>query len=170
MTDILTIPNKLTKKVINNYPSRLLISNLLKDINKKGMDENPMKKLINKLFTTDVEMDGDNYKVNFNGKGGEYGYILFRKAKKGWISKPLSQGVYIVSDADIFQVIDTLSLYLSLGDTEISEFRKEFIEMSMDILDSYFLKEESDEEVEPITHEEEGEEDTEEESDSLTNL
>lgn len=170
MTDILTIPNKLTKKVINNYPSRLLISNLLKDINKKGMDENPMKKLINKLFTTDVEMDGDNYKVNFNGKGGEYGYILFRKAKKGWISKPLSQGVYIVSDADIFQVIDTLSLYLSLGDTEISEFRKEFIEISMDILDSYFLKEESDEEVEPITHEEEGEEDTEEESDSLTNL
>ena len=170
MTDILTIPNKLTKKVINNYPSRLLISNLLKDINKKGMDENPMKKLINKLFTTDVEMDGDNYKVNFNGKGGEYGYILFRKAKKGWISKPLSQGVYIVSDADIFQVIDTLSLYLSLGDTEISEFRKEFIEISMDILDSYFLKEESDEEVEPITHEEEGEEDTEEESDSLTDL
>lgn len=170
MTDILTIPNKLTNKVINNYPSRLLISNLLKDINKKGMDENPMKKLINKLFTTDVEMDGDNYKVNFNGKGGEYGYILFRKAKKGWISKPLSQGVYIVSDADIFQVIDTLSLYLSLGDTEISEFRKEFIEMSMDILDSYFLKEESNEEVEPITHEEEGEEDTEEESDSLTNL
>ena len=170
MTDILTIPNKLTKKVINNYPSRLLISNLLKDINKKGMDENPMKKLINKLFTTDVEMDGDNYKVNFNGKGGEYGYILFRKAKKGWISKPLSQGVYIVSDADIFQVIDTLSLYLSLGDTEISEFRKEFIDLSMDILDSYFLKEEGTEEVEPITQEEEGEEDTEEESDSLTNL
>ena len=170
MTDILTIPNKLTKKVINNYPSRLLISNLLKDINKKGMDENPMKKLINKLFTTDVEMDGDNYKVNFNGKGGEYGYILFRKAKKGWISKPLSQGVYIVSDADIFQVIDTLSLYLSLGDKEISEFRKEFIEISMDILDSYFLKEESTEKVEPITHEEEGEKDTEEESDSLTNL
>ena len=170
MTDILTIPNKLTKKVINNYPSRLLISNLLKDINKKGMDKNPMKKLINKLFTTDVEMDGDNYKVNFNGKGGEYGYILFRKAKKGWISKPLSQGVYIVSDADIFQVIDTLSLYLSLGDTEISEFRKEFIEISMDILDSYFLEEESTEEVEPITQEEQGEEDTEEESDSLSNL
>ena len=170
MTDILTIPNKLTKKVINNYPSRLLISNLLKDINKKGMDKNPMKKLINKLFTTDVEMDGDNYKVNFNGKGGEYGYILFRKAKKGWISKPLSQGVYIVSDADIFQVIDTLSLYLSLGDTEISEFRKEFIDISMDILDSYFLEEESTEEVEPITQEEQGEEDTEEESDSLSNL
>lgn len=168
MTDILTIPNKLTNKVINNYPSRLLISNLLKDINKKGMDENPMKKLINKLFTTDVEMDGDNYKVNFNGKGGEYGYILFRKAKKGWISKPLSQGVYIVSDADIFQVIDTLSLYLSLGDTEISEFRKEFIEISMDILDSYFLKEESDEEVEPITDTTESNQDTEEESDSIS--
>ena len=132
------------------------------------MDENPMKKLINNLFTTDVEMDGDNYKVNFNGKGGEYGYILFRKAKKGWISKPLSQGVYIVSDADIFQVIDTLSLYLSLGDTEISEFRKEFIEMSMDILDSYFLKEESDEKVEPITDTTEGNQDTQEESDSIS--
>ena len=39
----------------------------------------------------------------------------------------------------------------------------------MDILDSYFLNEESTEEVEPITNEEEGEEDTEEESDSLTN-
>ena len=118
------------------------------------MDENPMKNLINKLFTTDVEMDGDNYKVNFNGKGGEYGYILFRKAKKGWISKPLSQGVYIVSDADIFQVIDTLSLYLSLGDTEISEFRKEFIDISMDILDQYFLEESGDEEVETPDEEE----------------
>ena len=168
MTDILTIPNKLTKKVINNYPSRLLISNLLKDINKKGMDKNPMKKLINKLFTTDVEMDGDNYKVNFNGKGGEYGYILFRKAKKGWISKPLSQGVYIVSDADIFQVIDTLSLYLSLGDTEISEFRKEFIDISMDILDSHFLDEEGTEEVEPITDSTDSDHNPQEESDSIS--
>lgn len=168
MTDILTIPNKLTNKVINNYPSRLLISNLLKDINKKGMDENPMKKLINNLFTTDVEMDGDNYKVNFNGKGGEYGYILFRKAKKGWISKPLSQGVYIVSDADIFQVIDTLSLYLSLGDTEISEFRKEFIEISMDILDQYFLEEGGDEEVETSDEEESKSENPDNKSEDLT--
>jgi len=132
------------------------------------MDENPMKKLINKLFTTDVEMDGDNYKVNFNGKGGEYGYILFRKAKKGWISKPLSQGVYIVSDADIFQVIDTLSLYLSLGDTEISEFRKEFIEISMDILDSYFLEESGDEEVETPDEEESKSENPDNKSEDLT--
>jgi len=168
VTDILTIPNKLTKKVINNYPSRLLISNLLKDINKKGMDKNPMKKLINKLFTTDVEMDGDNYKVNFNGKGGEYGYILFRKAKKGWISKPLSQGVYIVSDADIFQVIDTLSLYLSLGDTEISEFRKEFIDISMDILDQYFLEESGDEEVEAPDEEESKSDNPDNKSEDLT--
>jgi len=132
------------------------------------MDENPMKKLINNLFTTEVDMDGDNYKVNFNGKGGEYGYILFRKAKKGWTSKPLSQGVYIVSDADIFQVIDTLSLYLSLGDTEISKFRKEFIDISMDILDSYFLEEDGSGEVDTVTQEEESKDDTEEESDSLT--
>jgi len=127
-----------------------------------------MKKLINNLFTTNVEMDGDNYKVNFNGKGGEYGYILFRKAKKGWTSKPLSQGVYIVSDADIFQVIDTLSLYLSLGDTEISEFRKEFIDISMDILDSYFLNEESTEEVEPITDSTDSDHNPQEESDSIS--
>jgi len=127
-----------------------------------------MKKLINNLFTTNVEMDGDNYKVNFNGKGGEYGYILFRKAKKGWTSKPLSQGVYIVSDADIFQVIDTLSLYLSLGDTEISEFRKEFIDISMDILDSHFLDEEGTEEVEPITDSTDSDHNPQEESDSIS--
>jgi len=132
------------------------------------MSKKPMKKLINNLFTTNVEMDGDNYKVNFNGKGGEYGYILFRKAKKGWTSKPLSQGVYIVSDADIFQVIDTLSLYLSLGDTEISEFRKEFIDISMDILDSHFLDEEGTEEVEPITDSTDSDHNRQEESDSIS--
>ena len=132
------------------------------------MDKNPMKKLINKLFTTDVEMDGDNYKVNFNGKGGEYGYILFRKAKKGWISKPLSQGVYIVSDADIFQVIDTLSLYLSLGDTEISEFRKEFIDISMDILDQYFLDEGGDEVIDTSDEEESKSENPDNKSEDLT--
>jgi hypothetical protein len=132
------------------------------------MSKKPMKKLINNLFTTDVEMDGDNYKVNFNGKGGEYGYILFRKAKKGWTSKPLSQGVYIVSDADIFQVIDTLSLYLSLGNTEISEFRKEFIDISMDILDSHFLDEEGTEEVEPITGSTDSDHNPQEESDSIS--
>jgi hypothetical protein len=132
------------------------------------MSKKPMKKLINNLFTTNVEMDGDNYKVNFNGKGGEYGYILFRKAKKGWTSKPLSQGVYIVSDADIFQVIDTLSLYLSLGNTEISEFRKEFIDISMDILDSHFLDEEGTEEVEPITGSTDSDHNPQEESDSIS--
>ena len=127
-----------------------------------------MKKLINNLFTTNVEMDGDNYKVNFNGKGGEYGYILFRKAKKGWASKPLSQGVYIVSDADIFQVIDTLSLYLSLGDTEISEFRKEFIDISMDILDQYFLDEGGDEVIETSDEEESKSENPDNKSEDLT--
>ena len=132
------------------------------------MSKKPMKKLINNLFTTNVEMDGDNYKVNFNGKGGEYGYILFRKAKKGWISKPLSQGVYIVSDADIFQVIDTLSLYLSLGDTEISEFRKEFIDISMDILDQYFLDEGGDEVIETSDEEESKSENPDNKSEDLT--
>jgi len=127
-----------------------------------------MKKLINNLFTTNVEMDGDNYKVNFNGKGGEYGYILFRKAKKGWTSKPLSQGVYIVSDADIFQVIDTLSLYLSLGDTEISEFRKEFIDISMDILDQYFLDEGGDEVIDTSDEEESKSENPDNKSEDLT--
>lgn len=127
-----------------------------------------MKKLINNLFTTNVEMDGDNYKVNFNGKGGEYGYILFRKAKKGWSSKPLSQGVYIVSDADIFQVIDTLSLYLSLGDTEISEFRKEFIDISMDILDQYFLDEGGDEVIDTSDEEESKSENPDNKSEDLT--
>lgn len=127
-----------------------------------------MKKLINNLFTTNVEMDGDNYKVNFNGKGGEYGYILFRKAKKGWASKPLSQGVYIVSDADIFQVIDTLSLYLSLGDTEISEFRKEFIDISMDILDQYFLDEGGDEVIDTSDEEESKSENPDNKSEDLT--
>ena len=132
------------------------------------MSKKPMKKLINNLFTTNVEMDGDNYKVNFNGKGGEYGYILFRKAKKGWASKPLSQGVYIVSDADIFQVIDTLSLYLSLGDTEISEFRKEFIDISMDILDQYFLDEGGDEVIETSDEEESKSENPDNKSEDLT--
>lgn len=132
------------------------------------MSKKPMKKLINNLFTTNVEMDGDNYKVNFNGKGGEYGYILFRKAKKGWASKPLSQGVYIVSDADIFQVIDTLSLYLSLGDTEISEFRKEFIDISMDILDQYFLDEGGDEVIDTSDEEESKSENPDNKSEDLT--
>jgi len=132
------------------------------------MSKKPMKKLINNLFTTNVEMDGDNYKVNFNGKGGEYGYILFRKAKKGWTSKPLSQGVYIVSDADIFQVIDTLSLYLSLGDTEISEFRKEFIDISMDILDQYFLDEGGDEVIDTSDEEESKSENPDNKSEDLT--
>lgn len=132
------------------------------------MSKKPMKKLINNLFTTNVEMDGDNYKVNFNGKGGEYGYILFRKAKKGWSSKPLSQGVYIVSDADIFQVIDTLSLYLSLGDTEISEFRKEFIDISMDILDQYFLDEGGDEVIDTSDEEESKSENPDNKSEDLT--
>jgi len=76
--------------------------------------------------------------------------------------------VYIVSDADIFQVIDTLSLYLSLGDTEISEFRKEFIDISMDILDQYFLDEGGDEVIDTSDEEESKSENPDNKSEDLT--
>ena len=132
------------------------------------MSKKPIKKLINKLFTTEVVKDGENYKVNFDGKGGEYGYILFRKAKKGWMSKPLSQGVYIVSDANLYQIMDTLSLYLSLEDAEINEFKREFVDASMNILDSYFLEQEGKDPHDDKDNGKEGEDDTTEGTDSIS--
>ena len=50
-----------------------------------------IKEIIEKNFKTFVtEIDG-NYQVTFQGIGGQEGYVIFREAKRGWSTKPISQ-------------------------------------------------------------------------------
>jgi hypothetical protein len=96
-----------------------------------------IKEVIEKNFKTFVTEIEDNYQVTFQGIGGQEGYIVFRPAKRGWSTKPISQNTYLVGDAEMYQVVDTLKLYMSLDEKDITEVKKVFTNMSMDILDEW---------------------------------
>lgn len=96
-----------------------------------------IKEVIEKNFKTLVTEIDDNYQVTFKGIGGQEGYIVFKPAKRGWSTKPISQNTYLVGDAEMYQVIDTLKLYMSLNDKDITEVKRVFTNMSMNILDEW---------------------------------
>ena len=64
-----------------------------------------IREFLDKNFKTIVTEIEGNYQVTFQGVGGQEGYIVFRKAKIGWNTKPISQNTYLVGDADMYQVI-----------------------------------------------------------------
>ena len=100
-----------------------------------------IKEVIEKNFKTFVTEIEDNYQVTFQGIGGQEGYIVFRPAKRGWSTKPISQNTYLIGDAEMYQVIDTLKMYMSLDEKDLTKVRQVFSSMSMEILENYLNKE-----------------------------
>lgn len=95
------------------------------------------EELIKKLFNTTVEEVEDGYKVIFKGKGGHKGYILYKSAKRGWSNKPVSQNIYLIGDANIYQVLDMLKKYLTLEENEITRVKQIFSNISLQILEEH---------------------------------
>ena len=106
-----------------------------------------IREFLDKNFKTIVTEIEGNYQVTFQGVGGQEGYIVFRKAKIGWNTKPISQNTYLVGDADMYQVIDTLKLYMGLDETHITEVKNEFQKISIEKLEEYITTTTSKEEI-----------------------
>ena len=99
-----------------------------------------IREFLDKNFNTVItEIDG-NYQVTFEGIGGQEGYVVFKKAKVGWNKKPISQNTYLVGDADMYQIVDTLKLYMGLNETHITEVKNEFQKISIERLEEYLNK------------------------------
>jgi len=95
-----------------------------------------IREIVEKNFKkTLTQVDEKNYKVTFEGIGGETGYVHFKEAKNGWNNKPISQNVYLISDADLFQIINFLQKYMSLDESKLEEVRKAFIDISFELFD-----------------------------------
>jgi len=119
-----------------------------------------IREFLDKNFKTIVTEIEGNYQVTFQGVGGQEGYIVFRRAKVGWNTKPISQNTYLVGDADMYQVVDTLKLYMGLDENHITEVKNEFQKISIEKLEEYLSTTTSKEEIQN--------KDTEEEPDDLT--
>lgn len=119
-----------------------------------------IREFLDKNFKTIVTEIEGNYQVTFQGVGGQEGYVTFRRAKVGWNRKPISQNTYLVGDADMYQIVDTLKLYMGLNESHITEVKNEFQKISIEKLEEYLTTPTSEEEVE--------EKDTDEETDNLT--
>jgi hypothetical protein len=100
-----------------------------------------IREFLDKNFKTIVNEIEDNYQVTFQGVGGQEGYVVFKKAKTGWNNKPISQNTYLVGDADMYQIVDMLKLYMSLDETHISEVKREFQKISIEKLENYLNEE-----------------------------
>ena len=65
-----------------------------------------------------IEVIWDNREEN------KVGSVIFKKAKNKWNSKPIMNSSYVISDADLFTVLDTLHRYVNFNENEYSEIRK----------------------------------------------
>jgi hypothetical protein len=119
-----------------------------------------IREFLDKNFKTIVTEIEGNFQVTFQGVGGQEGYVVFRRAKVGWNTKPISQNTYLVGDADMYQVIDTLKLYMGLDENHITEVKNEFQKISIERLEQYLATTSSEKQVQK--------ENTKKESDNLT--
>ena len=119
-----------------------------------------IREVVEKNFKTRVVEGEGYYKVIFSGIGGQEGHIIFKEAKRGWTNKPISQNTYLVGDADMYQVVDTLKLYMSLTEKELSEVKSVFTSMSLDVLENYLST--------PTEHKHKDQDNTQNNSDTLT--
>ena len=103
-----------------------------------------IREFLDKNFKTIVTEIEGNYQVTFQGVGGQEGYVTFRRAKIGWNTKPISQNTYLVGDADMYQIVDTLKLYMGLDESHITEVKNEFQKISIEKLEKYLGKENED--------------------------
>ena len=70
-------------------------------------------------------IDDDTIEVIWdNREANKVGSVIFKKAKNKWNSKPIMNSSYVISDADLFTVIDTLHRYVNFNENEYSEIRK----------------------------------------------
>jgi len=114
-----------------------------------------IKEFLDKNFKTYVTEIEGNYQVTFQGVGGQEGYVTFRRAKVGWNTKPISQNTYLIGDADMYQIIDTLKLYMGLDESHITSVKNEFQKISIETLEEYLATPTSEEEVKDKDTEEE---------------
>ena len=119
-----------------------------------------IREFLDKNFKTIVTEIEGNFQVTFQGVGGQEGYVVFRRAKVGWNTKPISQNTYLVGDADMYQVIDTLKLYMGLDENHITEVKNEFQKISIERLEQYLATTSIEKQVQK--------ENTNKESDNLT--
>ena len=114
-----------------------------------------IREFLDKNFKTYVTEIEGNYQVTFQGVGGQEGYVTFRRAKVGWNTKPISQNTYLIGDADMYQIIDTLKLYMGLDESHITNVKNEFQKISIETLEEYLATSTSEEEVKDKDTEEE---------------
>jgi hypothetical protein len=93
-----------------------------------------IKEIIDRNFKTIVEEYDGGYKVNFIGVASQRGHLSFVKAKTGWKNKPISQNMYIVNDGEMYQILDTLEMYMSLEKEELNEVKKHFTNIGIEKL------------------------------------
>ena len=65
-----------------------------------------------------IEIIWDNREAN------KVGNVIFKKAKKKWNNKPLNNSSYVISDANLFGVLDLLHKYIDFNENEYFEIRK----------------------------------------------
>jgi hypothetical protein len=95
-----------------------------------------IKNILPRLFWLRKEkIDGDTINVIWdNREANQIGKVMFKKAKNKWNTKPLMTSSYIITDADLFGVIDLLHKHVNFDEREYSEIKKILETMSKNIL------------------------------------
>lgn len=70
-------------------------------------------------------IDDDTIEVIWdNREANKVGSVIFKKAKNKWNNKPIINSSYVISDADLFGVLDILHKHVNFNENEYSEIRK----------------------------------------------
>jgi len=95
-----------------------------------------IKNILPRLFwLREEKIDDDNIVVIWDDRNAEsVGKVMFKKAKNKWNTKPLMTSSYIITDADLFGVIDLLYKHVNFDEREYSEIRKFLETMSKNAL------------------------------------
>ena len=101
----------------------------------------PIEKFIRDNFTPTITESKIGLSCLFKHKRGltEDSIVYFERPKKGWSKKPIvSNQQFIITDADTHDLIDFLSKYYNLDETNYSTVKSVIINMGISAINKFY--------------------------------
>ena len=101
----------------------------------------PIEKFIRDNFTPTITENKLGLSCLFIHKEGliENGVVYFERPKKGWNKKPIiSNEQFLITDADTYDLIDFLSKYYNLDETNYMEVKRIITLISTEAINSHY--------------------------------
>lgn len=93
-----------------------------------------IKDFINTFFLLTVKNEKDGLRCSFITEQGEEGYVILKRGKTGWNTKPVMNSPYVITESDMMGALQIISSKFDINEDHYEKIKDEInkrIELSL---------------------------------------